>query len=83
MADPAPGGVYSPRLGEGKRLTGEQVRAIRKAQGWSQSRLAALLRIKDIRTIQRWEAGIIGVSGPASILLEMLDANELPERFLS
>lgn len=58
------------------------IKAIRKRAGLSQSGLAALLRISDQRTVRRWETGDIPVSGPASIILEMLDAGELPERFI-
>ncbi len=43
--------------------------------------MAALLRISDQRTIRRWETGEIPVSGPASIILEMMDRDELPNRY--
>ena len=59
----------------------ETIIAIRKRAGLSQSGLAALLRITDQRTIRRWEKGDIPVSGPATIILEMLDAGELPGRY--
>jgi DNA-binding transcriptional regulator YiaG len=63
-------------------VTPATITAIRKRAGLSQSGLAALLRISDQRTVRRWETGDIPVSGPASIILEMLDAGELPERYL-
>ena len=53
-------------------MTPATIRAIRNTKGWSQTRLAQVLRIKDIRTIQRWESGAVPISGPASILLEMI-----------
>lgn len=62
-------------------MTPTEVKAIRNRAGLSQSGLARLLRITDERTIRRWETGDIPVSGPSSIILEMLDAGELPERF--
>ena len=63
-------------------MIGGEVKAIRKRAGLSQTRLAALLRIEAIRTIRRWEQGDVPISGPASIVLELLDAGELPVRFL-
>jgi len=57
-------------------MTPATIRAIRNAKGWSQTRLAQVLRIKDIRTIQRWESGVVPVSGPASILLEMIASGD-------
>jgi len=62
-------------------MTPAQIITIRKRAGLSQSGLAALLRITDQRTIRRWEKGDIPVSGPASIILEMLEAGELPKRY--
>jgi DNA-binding transcriptional regulator YiaG len=58
-----------------------QIKLIRKRAGLTLDGLAQLLRIKDKRTLQRWESGDVPVSGPASIVLELLDAGELPERF--
>lgn len=63
-------------------MNNETVRTIRKQAGLSQTGLAALLGISDIRTIRRWETGDCKVSGPASIVLEMLDAGELPARYI-
>lgn len=63
-------------------MTPSEVQSIRKRAGLSQSGLAALLRIADVRTVRRWETGDVPVSGPASVVLEMLDAGELPERYL-
>ena len=62
-------------------MTPATIKAIRQRAGLSQPGLARLLRITDQRTIRRWEAGDIPVSGPASIILEMLDAGELPDRY--
>ena len=59
-----------------------EVHSIRKRAGLSQTDLARLLRIADIRTVRRWETGDVPISGPASIILELLDAGELPTRFL-
>lgn len=62
-------------------MTPAEIQSIRKRAGLPQSGLARLLRITDERTVRRWERGDVPVSGPASILLEMLDAGELPERY--
>lgn len=62
-------------------MTPAEIRAIRQRYGLSQSELAALLRISDIRTVRRWEKGEVPISGPASIVLELMDADELPNRF--
>jgi DNA-binding transcriptional regulator YiaG len=60
-------------------MTPEQFKTIRQQAGLTQSRLAALLRISDSRTIRRWETGEREVSGPVSILMEMLrDGDRLP-----
>lgn len=62
-------------------ITPAELKALRQRRGLSLPQLAALLRIQNRRTIMRWEAGEVPISGPASIVLEMLDADELPERF--
>lgn len=58
-----------------------EIKAIRKRYGLSVEGLAALLRIASKRTVMRWESGEVPVSGPASIILELMDADELPNRF--
>lgn len=58
-----------------------ELRAIRQRYGLTTRALAELLRIGDQRTIRRWEAGDVPVSGPASIVLELMDTDELPNRF--
>ena len=62
-------------------MTPTELKAIRVRYGLTQSGLAALLRISDKRTVRRWETGETPVSGPASIILELMDADELPNRF--
>ena len=63
-------------------MTPTEVQSIRKRAGLSQTGLAALLRVSDLRTIRRWETGDVPISGPASIILEMLDRGKLPDRYL-
>jgi len=55
-------------------MTPATFKAIRQRAGLTQSGLAAMLRIADIRTLRRWETGEREISGPVSILMEMLDA---------
>ena len=62
-------------------MTPAELKTIRARAGLTQSGLAAVLRIEDNRTIRRYEAGDRAISGPVSILLEMLDAGELPARY--
>ncbi len=62
-------------------MTPAEVQSIRNRAGLTQTGLARLLRISDIRTIRRWETGDVPISGPASIILELLDSGELPERY--
>jgi DNA-binding transcriptional regulator YiaG len=62
-------------------MTPSEITAIRQRYSLTQAALAALLRISDIRTVRRWEKGEVPISGPASIILELMDADELPNRF--
>lgn len=62
-------------------MTPAEIKAIRNNAGLTQTELARLLRISDIRTIRRWEQGDVPVSGPASIILELMAADELPARY--
>lgn len=63
-------------------MKAEEIIAIRRRAGLSQSGLAKLLRITDERTIRRWEKGDVPVTGPASIILELLSEGALPDRYL-
>jgi len=58
-------------------MTAAEFAAIRRRAGLTQSQLAALLRIEDLRTIRRYEKDERAVSGPVSLLMEMLDAGRL------
>lgn len=55
-------------------MTPAEIKSIRERAGLTQDQLAKLLRLSDSRTIRRYEDGSRAVSGPVSILLEMLDA---------
>ena len=60
-------------------MTPTTFKAIRERAGLTQSGLAAALRLSDLRTIRRYETGERSISGPVSLLMEMLDRGELPE----
>lgn len=62
-------------------MSPSEIKAIRQRFSLSQTELAGVLRISDLRTIRRWEKGEVPISGPASIILELMDADELPNRF--
>ena len=62
-------------------MTPSHIRTIRKEAGLSQTGLAALLRIKDLRTIRRWESGETPITGPASIILELIEDDALPYKY--
>lgn len=58
-------------------MTPTTFKAIRKRSGLSARALAELFRIADGRTIRRYEAGDREVSGPVSLLMELLDAGKI------
>ena len=58
-------------------MTPSAFKSIRERAGLSQSGLAALLRVEDLRTIRRYEKGEREISGPVSLLMEMLDDGRL------
>lgn len=65
------------------RINGQALRSFRKSQGYSITEFARILRIEAASTVHRWERGDRAVTGPASILIEMMQAGELPERYLA
>ena len=58
-------------------MTPTTFKAIRQRAGLTQTGLAARLRVEDLRTIRRYEKGEREISGPVSLLMEMLDADKL------
>lgn len=58
-------------------MTPEQFRQIREAADLSRAQLAKILRIKEVKTIYRYEHGEREISGPVSLLMEMIDAGKL------
>ena len=61
-----------------EQMSARQFKAIRKRADLTQSGLARVLRISDLRTIRRYETGERAISGPVSLLMELLDAGDLP-----
>ena len=62
-------------------MTPTEFKLIRERADLTQSQLARVLRLSDSRSIRRYEDGSRAISGPVTIILEMLEAGELPERF--
>lgn len=54
-------------------MTPDDFIRIRKQLGLSQAGLARLLGIKEDRTIRRWEAGEIAITGPAALCMRFLE----------
>jgi len=63
-------------------MTPAEFNRIRQDKGLSIAQTARILRIADRSTIHRWATDQRSVSGPASILMEMLDRGELPHRYI-
>ena len=63
-------------------MTPEHFRTIRLNAGLSLDGLAKVLRIAERQSVHRWEKGERAISGPVSILMEQLEAGELPGRYL-
>ncbi len=59
----------------------ETFKSIRKRLGLTQSGMARGLRMSDNRTVRRWEKGEREISGPVSMLMELMDAGIIqPEK---
>ena len=58
-------------------MTPATFKAIRQRAGLTQSGLAAALRISDGRAIRRWETGEREISGPVTLLMELIDQGKL------
>lgn len=58
-------------------MTPDQFRQIREAAALSRAQLAKVLRIKEVKTIYRYEHGEREISGPVSLLMEMIDQGKL------
>ncbi len=54
------------------KMTAAEFKSIRLRAGLTQSQLAERLRVEDLRTIRRYEAGDRAISGPVSLLMEQL-----------
>ncbi len=59
-------------------MTPAQFKTIRQRVGLSQSGLARALRVEDVRTIRRYETGERAISGPVTLLMELIDAGLIP-----
>lgn len=70
------------RLRRGHLVSPATFKAIRERSGLSARALATVLGAGNLRTITRWERGERAINGSAEIIMEMLDAGELPARYL-
>lgn len=55
-------------------MSADEFKAIRLRAGLTQTQLADALHISDRRTVRYWETGERPVTGPVSILMQLLDA---------
>lgn len=53
-------------------MTPAQFKEARLALGLSQSQMAALVQVKNARTIRKWESGESEISGPAIVALRYI-----------
>jgi DNA-binding transcriptional regulator YiaG len=58
-------------------MTPATFKSIRERAGFTQAGLAKRLRIEDVRSIRRWETGERAISGPVTLLMEMIDDGRL------
>ena len=65
------GEIEASRIHE---FPGPDVKAIREGIGFSQSKFATLLGV-NIRTLQNWEQGHRHPTGPAKVLLRLVQAD--------
>ena len=64
-------------------MTGEEFKQLRRDWKLSTYELADLLRLKDNRTLRRWERGL-PIPGSVTLLMEILDADpELRDALLN
>jgi len=63
-------------------MTPADFNRIRQTKGLSIAQIARILGIADRSTVHRWATGERNISGPASVVLEMLDRDELPARYM-
>lgn len=59
------------------RMTPQHFRQIREAADLSRPQLAKILRIKEVKTIYRYEHGEREISRPVSLLMEMIEDGRL------
>lgn len=58
-------------------MTPAEFKSIRLSLGLSQQRLAGALRLNSGRAIRAYESGEREISGPVSLLMELLDAGTI------
>jgi DNA-binding transcriptional regulator YiaG len=67
-------------------MTPNRIKEIRQAVGLTQTDLALVLGLtpnNGRRTVRRWEDGTIPITGPAAIVMQLIETGELPHRFFA
>jgi DNA-binding transcriptional regulator YiaG len=64
-------------------MTPTRIRRIRTSNALTQDDLTQLLGLGSRRTVLRWEMGDVAVTGPAQIVLELIEKGELPARYFT
>lgn len=67
-----PGSLLIPSIGEVKSMTGEEIKELRQALGWSQQQMAQELGVAWI-TVNRWERSVKRPSRMALGILQDLE----------
>jgi len=65
-------------------MTPNRLKTLRETLGLTQTDVAILLGLSAVngrRTVRRWEDGLIPITGPAAIVLQLMETGELPRRF--
>ncbi len=62
-------------------MTAHEFFRIRTDAGLSLTQLGGVLRVSDTRSLQRWESGEKPVSGPVSVIMRLIEADQLPARY--
>jgi DNA-binding transcriptional regulator YiaG len=57
------------------RMTGQQLKAIRKRLGWTQAKVASAVGV-SANTVARWERDEVKISEPAARLLQTIKAEK-------
>ena len=63
-------------------MTAERFKAIRQAAGLTNEQTVQLLRMRALDTVRKYSTGEAVVPGPQALIMELLEAGELPARYM-